>query len=485
MQSRRDQVHSYQFFMHRVISGLVARESDPAELPFRRLGGAALGSVMIAVLLLAGFGIYGLVVGGGATSWRTGDRIVMAKESGTRYVYYEERLHPVVNFASARLVLQRPADITAVTAASLLGVPRGRSLGIPGAPDGLPDGKRLLARDWALCSELVADGRGGLVAASVLGVGVTPPGGVGLGVDRAVLVRDTGTEGSGFHMVWRGHRFAIADPDPVLLAMGVDSGVAWPVAPVWLDGLPVGTALAVPRVTDRGVTTVAFGQLRGPAPARTGQVIAGPSGAFYLVGHDALRPITPVQKDIVLADPATAAAYPDGDPRVVPVSTGQLATANVGESPGRAPTNPPERWPDIVPPASAEGGEGAVCASFASGAAGASTVLVGARLPDTGAVATPQRTEEGGLLADRVLVAPGWGALVEAAASPEAPGGSLHLVTDEGIRYAVPSAEVAGMLGYDMGSVVRLPAALLDRLPAGPALDPAAARRPLPPNGLG
>ena len=48
MQSRRDQIHSYQFFMHRVVSGLVTREADPRELPFGRLGGAALGSVMVA-----------------------------------------------------------------------------------------------------------------------------------------------------------------------------------------------------------------------------------------------------------------------------------------------------------------------------------------------------------------------------------------------------------------------------------------------------
>src|SRR5688572_19605649 len=143
MQSRRDQIHSYQFFLHRVISGLVAREADPAELPFRRLGGAALGSVMIAVLALAAVGVYGLVVGGGATSWRAGTFVIVEKETGTRYIYRDGYLHPVLNFASARLVLGQPAPAKMVSAKSLVGVARGAALGIPGAPDALPDRGRL------------------------------------------------------------------------------------------------------------------------------------------------------------------------------------------------------------------------------------------------------------------------------------------------------------------------------------------------------
>ncbi|MEN3308214.1 MAG: hypothetical protein V7603_4416, partial [Micromonosporaceae bacterium] len=40
MASRRDQLQSYQFLIHRVISALVMRETDPAESPLRRGVGA-------------------------------------------------------------------------------------------------------------------------------------------------------------------------------------------------------------------------------------------------------------------------------------------------------------------------------------------------------------------------------------------------------------------------------------------------------------
>ena len=65
MASKRDQLQSYQFLVQRFVSALVMHETDPAHLPFRRLAGAAFASVMVAVLALAGVGIYGLLRPGG------------------------------------------------------------------------------------------------------------------------------------------------------------------------------------------------------------------------------------------------------------------------------------------------------------------------------------------------------------------------------------------------------------------------------------
>jgi len=83
---------------------------------------------------------------------------------------------------------------------------------------------------------------------------------------------------------------------------------------------------------------------------------------------------------------------------------------------------------------------------------------------------------------DYALVAGGAAALVQAAPAPDAAGGSLHLVTDLGFRYGLPSPEVATGLGFELGRLVRLPAGLVARLPAGPVLDPAAAVQPVPPS---
>jgi len=90
----------------------------------------------------------------------------------------------------------------------------------------------------------------------------------------------------------------------------------------------------------------------------------------------------------------------------------------------------------------------------------------------------------GGLpLADVVVVPPGQGAVVESMASSGQPAGSgaLSFVSDLGRRYQLASRDVLGVLGYDRPPVVRLPAELVSRLPAGHALDPEAATSPIGP----
>jgi type VII secretion protein EccB len=475
VQSRRDQVHSYQFFLHRVISGLVARESDPAELPFRRLGGATLASVMVTVIALAAVGIYGLIVGGGATSWRSGNVVVVEKETATPFVYRDGRLYPTGTVVSARLVLERYAPVKQVSAKSLAGVPRGPHIGIVGAPAGLPATGRLLTGGWGLCSRTVADGRGGRMAVSLLSVG-RPPSGSELDVGTAVLVRDTGSR-SDLHLLWNNYRFPLRGT-AVLLALGVGADRAVDVAPEWLDALPAGEPIGPLAVEGRGGPTSAFGEPRPQPPVLVGQVIEGPANSFHLVHADRLQPITPLQKDIVLADPATAAAYPGAEPQAREISTGVLANAQRRTGRDRTPAAPPDTRPRILTLTPADQRDDAMCASFAPGRF-TPTVLAGARLPETGALATGVQSGDGGLLADLVTIEPGRAALVEAMSSPDAPSGTVHLVTDQGLRFGLASREVAGMLGYRPTQLVRLPASLLDRLPAGPALDPAAAKRPV------
>ncbi|MBO4207361.1 type VII secretion protein EccB, partial [Micromonospora echinofusca] len=88
---------------------------------------------------------------------------------------------------------------------------------------------------------------------------------------------------------------------------------------------------------------------------------------------------------------------------------------------------------------------------------------------------------DGPVLADQVLVEPGQGAVVEAVAAPGAAGGAVSVVTDLGRRYAVTDAAVLGMLGYRTARPLRLPAGVVALVPAGGALDPAVARKPVRP----
>ena len=146
--------------------------------------------------------------------------------------------------------------------------------------------------------------------------------------------------------------------------------------------------------------------------------------------------------------------------------------ASAAEAPQMA-TAPPATQPRLVPAA-----DGAVCGRIPDDR-GLQEIRVGAtvsQVPEDGG--TGARAPAGGALADHVVVPPGRGALVEAAAAPDATGGAISVVTDLGRRHAVSGIEVLAMLGYGQAKPVRLPASLVTLVPAGEALDPEAARSP-------
>lgn len=291
MPSRRDQVQSYQFFVQRMTSALVAREPDPEAAPFRRLGGAGFASVMVAVLCLAAVGVYGLLRPGGATKWKDGAGVILEKETGTRYLYREGRLHPVVNYASALLALESAAPTVSVSRNSLVGTPRGPRIGIPDAPDALPAPNRILDGPWTLCTQPARDAAGGIVATTVLTVGRAPVGGREPG-DAALLVRDRKTKR--LHLVWRDHRYEIRNEKVVLEGLVMTAEPVVEVGGAWLNALPAGEPVTPRRVTDRGAASTAL------PDARVGQVYVvksqNDSRQYYVVERERLVPITPSRR---------------------------------------------------------------------------------------------------------------------------------------------------------------------------------------------
>jgi type VII secretion protein EccB len=467
MASRRDQLQSYQFMVQRVVSALVLRETDPAQPPFRRLSGAVFASVMVAVIALTGVALYGVIFPGGKDSWRAGDAVIIEKETGTRYVYRQGKLHPVANYASARLILGGGADTQSVSRNSLVGVVRGPLLGIPDAPDALPDPDRLLGSPWTLCSQPVEDDAGVLVSSTVLVVGRRPGGGAALR-DQAVLVKDA--KAGTLFLVWRNHRYEIADEQTVVEALVLGQVPRIQVGEAWLNARPAGAALRPMAIDGRGAVSTAV------AGARVGQVFVvqaqGGTRQFYVALRDQLAPITEVQADLLLTSGKTWARQ---------LAPGVAAGAPKAEPPPTGEEQPPARRPDVV---TTSGASTSVCAAFKgaafAGATAAPEVLVGAAVSRTnGAIATNAQTEEGTALADRVLIEPGWGAVVEAIQSPGAQSGTLYLITDQGTRYPVASREVLATLGYGKATPMKLPASLVVRIPEGPELDPAAAAKPL------
>jgi type VII secretion protein EccB len=448
MPSRQDQLHSYQFMVQRVVAALVMRETDPAQPPFRRAAGTALASVLVAAIALGAVMVYGVLAGGGATDWRDSHAVIVEKESGARYIFHEERLHPVRNYAPALLAIGAAQPRTVlVSRKSIAGVPRGALLGIADAPDSLPPAEELSTRPWTICSQLVDDRN----PRSALLVGGNARGGSPLG-DQALLAEHS--DGS-LYLVWRNRRYHVRDRATVLAAL------AWPdrgvrLAPALLNALPVGADLRPIAIPGREEPSDDI------ADATVGEVFVVASqggGRQYAVATRAgLAVITEVQANLLL----TA----NGSDRPTQMTPGRFA--RVRKAPTLVPTGetaPPASIPALVEPTG-----GAICGRVDDDR-GVAELRVGAEVlglpaPDAATAVT------GTAPADHVIVQPGRGVVVEAVPAPGASGGTISVVTDVGRRHPVTSADVLPMLGYGEVRPVRMPANVVALVPAGGALDP-------------
>jgi hypothetical protein len=287
--------------------------------------------------------------------------------------------------------------------------------------------------------------------------------------EAAVLASD---DSGDLHLIWHGRRFAVRDPEVVLAAFAWRRQEAHPVAPAVLNALPAGLDL-------RRMTIAGAGRRSPVESVAVGEVVVVENSAggrrFAVARPDGLADITQVQADLLLAsgagaphrvDPAVYAAAPRSTPLV--------------------PTGPAAP-PPVTPALRTPGPGGSVCVTLADGGPAAVGVIAGsARTPDEivgGFGGGFGGGEPGGAAGvDRVAVPPGRAAVVAAVASASAPDGPVSLVSEVGLRHPIPSPEVLAALGYAEVRPQRLPAAVVAALPAGPALDPDAARRPVAPS---
>lgn len=456
MATRRDQLHSYQFLTQRVISAFVMRETDPQQSPLRRGVGAVFGGVMVAILVAAGFGIYGILTKVGSDGWKTEGAVVIEKETGASFVYAQGALHPTLNFASAKLATSSPsAQVFRVSSNSLSEVPRGNMIGIPGAPDSLPGLKKRIGLPWTICSLQTTNSSGNQTTRDRLAVGRGTTGGRALTDDEGLLVRESREDAT--YLVWRGHRHRIQDASTLVRAIfGEVSSER--VGSAWINALPSGSEIQNISVPDRGKPSSAL-------PDREiGEVLTTKTGSgeqHYLLYDDGVAPITPLQLAILVAQ---------GDLKREEVSvsvTNEAGDSRFGGQPANEAGAPPAAAPTLVP------ANEQVCAVTSDGRTPPAVVVDGTVEGLDTVAPTTSASARGEVLADGVLVPSGRIATVRVLASPTAEAGSYFVVTDTGYRYAVPNAEVLQLLGYPAAEAIDVPAALLARLPIGPTLSPA------------
>jgi type VII secretion protein EccB len=439
MVSRSDDVRAQRLAGQRLTAALVAGRPDVSAGAGRRGAAAAVVGVVVAAASLAVVAVIA-VVSPSDGEWRRSDAVIVERETGARFVVVDGVLHPVANYASARLIVGAPsAPVVNASRAQLGQVGHGRPLGITGAPDSLPAVRDLVSGAWSVCATAAGDG----VVFAGQAVGIELGG-------RAILA--LAPDGQDY-LIWHGRRLHIGHRSVVLSALGLLGTVPTPISAALVAAMPPGADLDVIRVPGWGGRSAVPGLSVGAVvtPGRE----AGTT-VYAVATRDGLAVISAMQAEILLNDPVTPGS---GVARVI--SKPAFAAASHPALPAGT------GWPSRPPRTTA--GSGGICVALSpTGTPGAVTVggVAGAMGPATGGVGS------GGGSAVTVVLAPGHGVLVRVAgASSTRP----CLLTEVSTCFPIADDAALASLGYAGAPMVTMPAGLVVALQHGPVLSRSAA----------
>ncbi len=453
------QVDGHRFLSRRARHALVARDVRMLHDPLRRQTVGLTVGVVAAVLGCAGAAVLSLLDPAPDV-----DRsmIMVGRESGQMYVRVGDAVHPVFNLASARLVLGRPLDPDIVRETDVAGTRRGGLLGIPGAPSALPaqrDEAGAAAVSWTVCDVVVdADrGRPRVASTSV----VAREGVAGAGRDTAANeIALTSQDGAGW-LLGNGTRARIDLEDADLLSiLGLGGVDPRPVTAALIDPLPEVDPVARPVIEMAG-EPVDYG-LDGLLIGQVFTVDTASGTRIYVALADGVQEVGPVVADVIRSTTTVGSvASVDPDRMGVPHSTALDVEAF-----------PTER-PEVLD----TGDSPVLCVRDSTGADAAGrrvTLVAGAAEPGPGEVRPVAGSDGGGPAVDAVGI-PGGGLLVAAAGRGTSTRSPVTaIVSDTGVRFDVPDAETAGMLGIG-GTPAQGGGGTPGRVPPGPPLDREAA----------
>jgi type VII secretion protein EccB len=476
--TERDQIQAYQFLRRRLVSALITADPNHPASPHRRLAtGVVLGGVA-TMLTAVGFGISGMMAPAPPPDWQHTGMVILEQNGGGRYVMDNTGvLHPVTNLASARLLANGTKTVT-VAASLMANTPRGATMGIPNAPDHLPDPADLIADPVPVaCSRATSDvsKATGPVAALLLahaGDGTAALAGMRQIPDGAGLLVQT-PKGEKY-LVTGGLKYKFAD-DHALIALGYQNAPVLPVAASWLTTLPSGRDLALVAVPDVGTS----GPRVGTAKTRVGEILKADNAItgkidYYLVRAGGLEPVSEIQAGLALNDTANAAAYSDGVQQAQTVSV-----ADAAATPSVPPGDDAAGYPAGVPTAVVANGDNAVVCATGDGKA-PSQIAVGNAFPlPAGARTVPTGAPQGSSTADEVYLSPGTAALVTIHTDTTTQAPPPYLVSDAGMKYPLTDGSARSALGYGNIAPATLPPTALALLPTGPALNAADAQKPV------
>ena len=203
MATKRDLVEAHQFSRRRLITAFVSGAPGGREVEPARPGRALVGGLALALLVVAGGAVTGLIFGRDEADWKQ-PGLVISKDRGQAYVIStpdddELVIRPVINITSARLILGSDAEPTYVSEQAINAEKIGEPIGILNAPANVPDQDDLVESGWTACTSAESGLR--LTLARRPGVAPAP--------------------GAGFLVESRGVRYVIAQSGPQSGAVAV------------------------------------------------------------------------------------------------------------------------------------------------------------------------------------------------------------------------------------------------------------------------
>ncbi|MEU7604536.1 type VII secretion protein EccB [Streptomyces sp. NPDC041003] len=524
MASRRDELNAYTFAKRRTVAAFLQPSATGTEEGAPRPLRAVLPSLIVGALVLAGFGAWGMFKPTAPKGWaEPGTRVIVGKDSTTRYVVLttkvngkdQTRLHPVLNLASARLLLD-PQKFKVITVEDKVldggKPPRGPIIGIQYAPDRLPSkedaGK---AKRWAVCQQPGGNGRGVQTATFVLAdrEAAKTDDARRLTETQSLYVQGTGPGKERYLVDWTGTKYKFPEGTPAAGTMTnalVGTGATpQQVTPEWLGTLNSGDDLAFPPLPGKAGANADVKGLT-TADNKVGMVLKAQTGSgaqHYVVLPGKVAPVSDFVAWLLISAPATDGLNMHGKAREVDLQS---------LSPDAAPFAGDVKWPQektdrinqTAPAAGTQTG---------SGSNNRDTVCNVLRSVDGQGNQTLSTWAGTGFPIDitasgtSAYVTPGSGLLyTQVQGKQTTAGGSLFLVTDTGLRYAVqangdsdaekskigapdqaksgtadgrPEASQAQLrLGYGGITPAMVPIAWSEFLSKGPRLDTNSARQP-------
>jgi type VII secretion protein EccB len=459
------QVQAYRFVLRRMESALVRKDAVMLHEPMRHHLRATAVGLILGVLGLVAFFVVGKF---SPTSQISSNEIVIGSPSEAVFVVQDNprRLIPVLNLTSARLLLaaispsQGASEAKRVADSALADIGRAPSTGLPGAPP-LPAPENLIRGVWSVCDTATVrqdlpNDAGSQLSTTVLIREGQPPG-RRLGDDQALLVAEQSTAATYF--VWRGQRRQVDLRDPAVRFYRLGNVVPRKTSTGLLNAIPEGRPLTLPIIPSGRPLP----QLPG---VQVGDVVRvkGVRDSFFLVLPQGVQPVEPAAADLIRFGRSTSADFANVTPEAI---------SRVPEAPLASQLDLagfPAQVPQIL-----KTSETPIACLTWQGPDQDPVISISPeeRLAlDDGGRPVEVPPAASGQTADSVFLKPTKGALVRGVV----PGqrldtGAIWLVTDQGLRYGLPTIEVARALG--LGEITTpAPESILGLLPIGPTLDP-------------